>query len=167
LFALKNPSNSDIRKAELISLRNVTHRKPIMADNLQKISIFVRSAIMNVVMLVGRAGRDPEMRYFESGRVKTTFSLAVNRPTKEKETDWFDIELWGRQAEVAGEYVRKGSLIGVEGRLDFSRWTDDSGVRHVKPYIHGSNLRLLGSKKDGMGDAGGGGGGAASADDFN
>jgi single-strand DNA-binding protein len=111
--------------------------------------------MVNAVMLVGRAGRDPEMRYFESGRVKTTFSLAVNRPTKEKETDWFDIELWGRQAEVAGEYVRKGSLIGVEGRLDFSRWTDDAGVKHVKPLVHGINLRLLGSKRDGAGGGGG------------
>ncbi|MBK9142289.1 MAG: single-stranded DNA-binding protein [Candidatus Melainabacteria bacterium] len=104
--------------------------------------------MVNSVVIVGRAGRDPEMRYFESGRVKTTFSLAVNRPTKEKETDWFDIEIWGRQAEIAGEYVRKGSLIGVEGRLDFNRWTDDQGAKHVRPVIQGINLRLLGSKRD-------------------
>ncbi len=111
--------------------------------------------MVNAVMLVGRVGRDPEMRYFESGRVKTTFSVAVNRPTKEKETDWFDVELWGRQAEVAGEYVRKGSLVGIEGRLDFSRWTDDGGVRHVRPLVAAQNLRLLGSKRDGAGgDAG-------------
>lgn len=104
--------------------------------------------MVNSVVIVGRAGKDPEMRYFESGRVKTTFSLAVNRPTKEKETDWFDIEIWGRQAEIAGEYVRKGSLIGIEGRLDFNRWTDDQGAKHVRPVIHGVNLRLLGSKRD-------------------
>lgn len=104
--------------------------------------------MVNSVILVGRAGRDPEMRYFESGRVKTTFSLAVNRPTKEKETDWFDIEIWGRQAEIAGEYVRKGGLIGIEGRLDFNRWTDDSGNRNAKPFVHATNLRLLGSKRD-------------------
>jgi len=116
--------------------------------------------MVNSVVLVGRAGRDPEMRYFESGRVKTTFSLAVNRPTKEKETDWFDIEIWGRQAEVAGEYVRKGSLIGVEGRLDFARWTDDSGNKNVKPYVHATGLRLLGSRKDS------GGGDMGSSEDF-
>src|SRR4029079_1143512 len=104
--------------------------------------------MVNAVMLVGRAGRDPEMRYFESGRVKTTFSLAVNRPTKEKETDWFDIALWGRQAEVAGEYVRTGALVGIEARLDFSRWTDDGGVKHIRPIVNGNNLRLLGSKSD-------------------
>lgn len=111
--------------------------------------------MVNSVVIVGRAGRDPEMRYFESGKVKTTFSLAVNRPTKEKETDWFDIEIWGRQAEIAGEYVRKGSLIGVEGKLDFSRWTDDQGSKHVRPFIRGNNLRLLGSKRDN--EAGGAG----------
>ena len=108
--------------------------------------------MINSVVIVGRAGRDPEMRYFESGRVKTTFSLAVNRPTKEKETDWFDIEIWGRQPEIAGEYVRKGSLIGIEGRLDFNKWTDDQGTKHVRPYVNGSNLRLLGSKRDNQAD---------------
>jgi len=112
-----------------------------------------KKTMVNSVILVGRAGRDPEMRYFESGRVKTTFSLAVNRPTKEKETDWFDIEIWGRQAEIAGEYVRKGSLIGVEGRLDFNRWTDDGGNKNVKPIVNAQNLRLLGSKRDSGGDS--------------
>lgn len=116
--------------------------------------------MVNSLTLIGRAGRDPEMRYFESGRVKTSFSLAVNRPTKEKETDWFDIELWGRQAEVAGEYVRKGSLIAIEGRLDFNRWTGDDGVKHVKPIVNANNLRLLGSKKDN------GGGGSMSSEEF-
>ena len=118
--------------------------------------------MVNSVTLVGRAGRDPEMRYFESGRVKTTFSVAVNRPTKEKETDWFDIELWGRQAEIAGEYVRKGTLIGIEGRLDFNRWTDSAGVKHVKPVVNAQNLRLLGSKRDNAS----GGGGSFSPEEF-
>ena len=113
--------------------------------------------MVNSLVLVGRAGRDPEMRYFESGRVKTSFSLAVNRPTKEKETDWFDIEIWGRQAEIAGEYVRKGSLIGIEGRLDFNRWTDDSGNKNIKPVVHATGLRLLGSKRDNSGSGGSGG----------
>ena len=107
------------------------------------------------IIVAGNLGRDPEMRYFESGRVKTTFSLAVNRPTKERETDWFDIEIWGRQAEIAGEYVRKGSLIGVEGRLDFNKWTDDQGEKQERPVIKGTNLRLLGSKRDNNSDFGG------------
>lgn len=115
--------------------------------------------MINSVTIVGRSGRDPEMRYFESGRVKTTFSLAVNRPTKEKETDWFDIELWGRQAELAGEYVRKGRLIAVEGRLDFSRWTDDQGTKNIRPFVNANNFRLLDSKKDAAT-------GAAAAEEF-
>ncbi|HBN07370.1 MAG TPA: single-stranded DNA-binding protein [Cyanobacteria bacterium UBA8530] len=108
--------------------------------------------MLNSVVLVGRVGQDPEMKYFETGKVKTTFSLAVNRPVKRTEgndsTDWFRIELWGKQAEVAGEYVRKGSLVGILGRLEFSRWTDANGVKHEMPVISANQLRLLGSKRD-------------------
>ncbi|MNR82392.1 Single-stranded DNA-binding protein ssb [compost metagenome] len=115
--------------------------------------------MLNSVVLVGRVGQDPDIKFFETGRVKTTFSLAVNRPTKDRETDWFRIELWGKQAEVARDYVRKGSLIGIEGRLEFSRWTDAQGQKHEMPIIAASNLRLLGSKGDnqaaGMGSDGG------------
>jgi single-strand DNA-binding protein len=104
--------------------------------------------MLNSVVLVGRVGQDPDIKFFETGRVKTTFSLAVNRPTKDKETDWFRIELWGKQAEIARDYVRKGSLIGIEGRLEFSRWTDAQGQKHEMPVIAANNLRLLGSKND-------------------
>lgn len=114
--------------------------------------------MLNSVVLVGRVGQDPDIKFFETGRVKTTFSLAVNRPTKERETDWFRIELWGKQAEIARDYVRKGSLVGIEGRLELSRWTDAQGQKHEMPIIAANNLRLLGSKHDqqaGMGmDAG-------------
>lgn len=108
--------------------------------------------MLNSVVLVGRVGRDPEMKYFESGKVKTSFNLAVDRPVKRTEgqdsTDWFRIELWGKQAEVAGEYVRKGSLVGITGRLEFSRWTDANGNKQEMPIIAASNLRLLGSRGD-------------------
>lgn len=113
--------------------------------------------MLNSVVLVGRVGADPEIKYFETGRVKTTFNLAVNRPVKRTEgvdsTDWFRIELWGKQAEIANEYVRKGSLIGIEGRLEFSRWTDANGAKHEMPIISASNLRLLGSRQDNQGGA--------------
>ena len=106
-------------------------------------------ADINHIVLVGRAGKDPEMRYFESGKVVTTFSLAVNRPMRDAQTDWFDIEVWGKQAEVAGEYVKKGSLIGVEGKIRWDSWTSkDSGELIVKPLVIADNIRLLGSKKD-------------------
>lgn len=104
---------------------------------------------VNQVVLVGRVGRDPEIRYFESGTSMATFSLAINRPSKDQQTDWWDIKLWGRQAEIAGEYVRKGSLIGIEGQLDFDSWNDkSSGELQVKPVVAASNLRLLGSRSD-------------------
>ena len=108
--------------------------------------------MVNAVMLVGRAGRDPEMRYFESGRVKTTFSLAVNRPTKEKETDWFDIEIWGRQAEIAGEYLHKGSRVYLEGRKRTESWDDNqSGGKRYRDFVYADRIEFLDSKGSGNG----------------
>ncbi len=106
-------------------------------------------ADVNHIVLVGRAGKDPEIRYFDSGKVVTTFSLAVNRPTKDAHTDWFDIEIWGKQAEIAGEYVKKGSLIGVDGKLRWDSWiSKDTGETNIKPMVIADSIRLLGSKKD-------------------
>lgn len=105
--------------------------------------------MINSVVLVGRTGQDPEMKYFESGKVKTTFSIAVNRWSKEGEkTDWFNIELWDKNAEVAGEYVKKGRLVAIEGKLDVSKWTDASGEQKERYLIRATNLRLLGGKRD-------------------
>ena len=103
--------------------------------------------MINTVTLVGRVGQDPEMKYFESGKVKTSLSMAVNRPVKGDKTDWFKIELWDRSAEIAGEYVRKGSLIGIIGTLEFNHWTDKEGNKVVTPYINAQDLRLLGKKE--------------------
>ncbi|HBG48160.1 MAG TPA: single-stranded DNA-binding protein [Cyanobacteria bacterium UBA9971] len=103
--------------------------------------------MINSVVLVGRVGQDPEMKYFESGKVKTAFSVAVNRWTKEGDkTDWFNIELWDKSAEIAGEYVKKGRLVAIEGRLDVSTWTDNEGNKRERYFVRGSNLRLLGGK---------------------
>lgn len=103
---------------------------------------------VNNVVLVGRAGKDPESKHFESGKIKVTFSLATNRPTKNKETDWHNIEVWGKQAEIAAEYVRKGSLIGVTGSIQYESWTDNDSRKHYKTVIKANNVRLLGSKSD-------------------
>ena len=109
---------------------------------------------VNHIVLVGRAGKDPEMRFFESGKVVTTFSIAVNRPVKDRVTDWFDIEVWGKQAEIAGEYIKKGSLIGVEGRIRWDSWNHkDTGEPMTKLMIAADSIRLLGSKKDNNPDA--------------
>lgn len=105
---------------------------------------------LNVVNLVGRAGMDPEVRYFESGSVKCNLTLAVNRPTsKSDEPDWFNLELWGKTAEIAANYVRKGSLIGVQGSLKIETWSDrNTGANRSKPVIRVDRLDLLGSKRD-------------------
>ena len=91
------------------------------------------------------------MKYFESGKVKTTFSLAVNRwdsKTKSEITDWFNVELWDKQAEVAGEYVKKGRQVALDGRLAVSNWTTPQGENRTRYLIRGNNLRLLGSRSD-------------------
>jgi single-strand DNA-binding protein len=111
--------------------------------------------MLNSVVLVGRAGADPEIKYFDNGRARTTFNLAVDRPVKRTEgvdsTDWFRIELWGKPAEIAGEYVKKGKLLGIVGRLEFNNWTDANGQKQEMTVIAASELRLLGSKSESSG----------------
>jgi len=119
---------------------------------------------VNSVTLVGRAGRDPEVRYFESGTVVANLTLAVNRRSRDDEPDWFNLEIWGKQAQVAADYVRKGSLVGIIGSFKLDRWTDRAtGEERSKPVIRVDRLELLGSKRDGEGFAGGGGGGGGGA----
>ena len=65
---------------------------------------------VNSVTLVGRAGRDPEVRYFESGSMVANLTMAVNRRSRDDEPDWFNLEIWGKQAQVAADYVKKGSI---------------------------------------------------------
>ena len=105
---------------------------------------------LNVVTLVGRAGRDPEVKYFESGSVVCNFTLAVNRRSKKTDQpDWFYLEMWGKTAEIAADYVRKGKLIGVKGSLKFEYWQDRStGVGRSKPLVKVDVLELLSSKRD-------------------
>ena len=106
---------------------------------------------MNTATIIGRAGQDAEIKYFESGKVKTTFSLAVNRfdsKTKTEVPDWFNIEVWDKQAEFAGEYVKKGRQVAVDGRISISKWTDQSGEERERFLIIANQIRLLGSKRD-------------------
>ena len=104
---------------------------------------------INSVTLVGRAGRDPEVRYFESGTVVANLTLAVNRRNRDDEPDWFNLEIWGKQAQVAADYVKKGSLIGVTGSFKLDSWKDrNTGEDRNKPVVRVDRLELLGSKKD-------------------
>jgi single-strand DNA-binding protein len=104
---------------------------------------------LNTIHLVGRAGRDPEVKYFESGGVVCKFTLAVNRRSRDSEPDWFDVEIWDRTAQIAADYVRKGSLIGITGSLKFEYWDDrNTGAKRSKPIIRVTDLNLLGSRQD-------------------
>ena len=105
---------------------------------------------INSVTLVGRAGRDPEVRYFESGSVVANLTIAVNRRSRNEEPDWFYLEIWGKQAQVAADYVKKGALLGISGSYKVDTWTDrNTGEGRSKPVIRVDRLELLGSKRDG------------------
>ena len=104
---------------------------------------------INSISLVGRAGRDPEVKYFESGSIVANLTLAVNRRSKQDEPDWFNLEIWGKQAQVAADYIKKGSLIGVTGSFKLDQWKDkNNGEARYKPVVRVDRLELLGSRKE-------------------
>ena len=125
-------------------------------------------ASVNKVILVGNCGRDPEIRYLPSGQAVANVSLATTSKRKDKnsgelveETQWHRITFFDRLAEIAGEYVKKGRPIYVEGRLVYRKYTDKDGVEKSATDIIATEMQLLGSR-EGMGapsdDEGGGGG---------
>lgn len=107
--------------------------------------------MINSLVLVGRAGQDPEMKYFDSGKVKTSFSVAVNRwdsISKAEVTDWFNVELWDKPAEIAGEYVKKGRNVALEGRLSVNKWSGADGVQKERFIVVANTLKLLGGRNE-------------------
>ena len=104
---------------------------------------------INTINLVGRAGREPDVRYFESGSTVANFTLAVNRITRGDEPDWFNLEIWGRQAQIAADYVKKGSLVGITGSFKIDSWKDkNTGEDRFKPVVRVDRLNLLSSRKE-------------------
>lgn len=109
---------------------------------------------VNKVILLGRLGQDPEMRYAPSGTAIATFSLATNSRQKSNEGEWVDKTEWhnilafGKTAEVAGEYLKKGKQLYVEGRLQTSSWEDQQGQKRYKTEIVVSELQMIGPKGD-------------------
>jgi len=115
-------------------------------------------ASYNRVILVGNLTRDPELRYIPSGTAVSDIGLAVNDRIKRgdqwvDEATFVDITLWGRTAEIANEYLSKGSPVLIEGRLKLDRWEKD-GQKHSKLKVVGDKLQMLGGR--GEGGAGGG-----------
>ena len=104
---------------------------------------------INTINLVGRVGREPDVRYFESGSTVANFTLAVNRISRSDEPDWFNLEIWGKQAQIAADYVKKGSLVGITGSFKIDSWEDkNSGEDRFKPVVRVDKLNLLSSRKE-------------------
>lgn len=109
--------------------------------------------MINNVVVVGRAGGDPELREFSSGAKVASLSMAIKRPAKEDETDWIDIKIWGKSAEIAMSYIKKGHLFGVEGRLQQEKW-QDQGVNKSRLLVVANNVRLMQPKSDSVSQSG-------------
>jgi len=125
-------------------------------------------ASVNKVIIVGNRGKDPEVRYMPSGSAICTLAIATSRQWKDKtsgerqeETEWHRVSLFDRLAEVAGEYLKKGRSVYIEGRLKTRKWTDKDGVERYSTDIVASEMVLLGGREAG----GGGGGGNSGSDD--
>lgn len=122
-------------------------------------------ASVNKVIIVGNLGRDPEMRTFPSGDQVANVTVATTDKWKDKQTgemkeatEWHRVVFNGRLAEIAGQYLRKGSQVYVEGSLRTRKWTDQSGVEKYSTEIRADQMQMLGSRQ-GMGGGQGGGGG--------
>ncbi len=113
------------------------------------------ASMVNKVILVGNLGRDPELRSTPSGQQVASFSLATNRKWKDRDgnrqeqTEWHNIVCWGRQAEIAGQYLTKGRQIFVEGRIQTQSWEDrQSGEKKYRTEIVCENFQMLGQRGD-------------------
>ena len=122
------------------------------------------------VILLGHLGRDPEMRYMPDETAVATLNVATSETFKDRDgnkqerTEWHRVVFWGRTAEIAGEYLRKGSMAYMEGRLQTRKWTDKDGQDRYTTEIRGDRLQMVGARRDGGADdhgghAGSGGGG--------
>lgn len=121
-------------------------------------------ASLNKVMLIGNTGKDPEIRYTPSGTAVANFSLATSEKFKgksgewEERTEWHNITLWGKLAEIAGEYLSKGKTVYIEGRLQTRKWQDKSGNDRYTTEIVGEKMQMLSGKNSGGESSGRSGG---------
>jgi single-strand DNA-binding protein len=123
---------------------------------------------VNKVILVGNLGKDPETRYMPSGSAVTNLTLATSESWKDKQTgdqqertEWHKIAMFGRLAEIAAEYLRKGSQVYIEGKLRTRKWQDKEGKDRYTTEIVADEMQMLGSKGGGGAAAGAGAGAGA------
>ncbi len=109
---------------------------------------------VNKVILVGRLGRDPETRYTSGGQAVCNFTMATDEPYKDrngvrqKHTEWHRIVLWGKLAEIAQQYLKKGTQIYLEGRIQTRQWEDKTQQKRTTFEIVGNVMKMLGSRAD-------------------
>jgi single-strand DNA-binding protein len=113
---------------------------------------------VNKVILVGNLGKDPETRYMPNGKAVTNFTIATSESWKDKQTgeqreqtEWHNIVMYDRLAEIAAEYLRKGSQVYVEGRLRTRKWQDKEGRDRYTTEINANEMQMLGSRAGGAG----------------
>ena len=110
---------------------------------------------LNKVMIIGRLGRDPEMRYTPSGRPVTTFSVATSRSWntseggRRTETEWFNVVAWSTLAEICKQHLSKGRLVYIEGRLQTRQWDDPEGAKHSSTEIVANEMIMLDDRREG------------------
>ena len=126
---------------------------------------------VNKCIIIGRLGKDPELKYTQSGDAVAKFSVATSETLKDKntgekkeKTEWHNIEAWKKMAEICGEYLHKGSQVYIEGRLKTDIWEDKDGNKRYTTKIVAQSLQMLGGKNDG-GKQGPSSGGSDLSDD--
>jgi single-strand DNA-binding protein len=112
-------------------------------------------ASVNKVILIGNLGRDPEVRYMPSGDAVANISIATTETWKDKngekqeKTEWHRVAMFGKTAEIAGEYLKKGSQVYIEGRLETRKWTDKEGQERTTTEVRADRMQMLGSRSGG------------------
>lgn len=112
-------------------------------------------ASINKVILIGNLGRDPEVRYTNNGAAICNITIATSRAWKDKqgekqeETEWHRVVLFDKQAEVAGQYLKKGRPVYIEGRLKTRKWTDKDGAEKYTTEVMADSMQLLGGREEG------------------
>ena len=116
--------------------------------------------MLNKAQIIGRVGKDPEVRYLPSGEAVANFSLATSEKWKDKatgepreETEWHRISTFGRLAEIVGEYVKKGALVYIDGKIKTRKYTDKDGTEKYSVEIRANEMKMLSSRENGQGGA--------------
>ena len=110
---------------------------------------------VNKVILIGRLGRDPETRYMPNGDAITNFSLATDEQWRDRNgerqtrTEWHNVSLYGKLGEIANQYLRKGSQVFIEGKIQSRKYTDKDGIERMAYNIIGNEMKMLGNRNDG------------------